>query len=123
VRGVGESVHCVVVCVLELGGVIGCEELGEWFGEVCPVHLVVDDPEPNEDGLVELPADVRGGAEVEPVSIGAEQDVTLRLQRPALGFVELDATANHSDGRGFVVADRCLRPLIAHPSDTEAGTG
>ncbi len=53
-------------------GKIRGEEVGEAFGEVRALHLVVHDPEAGEDGLVELSADVGWSAEVQLVRVGAE---------------------------------------------------
>jgi hypothetical protein len=46
------------------------EKVCERLGQVRAVYLVVDDPEADEDGLVELSADVGRSAEVQPMRVG-----------------------------------------------------
>ncbi|ASN25992.1 hypothetical protein LK07_20495 [Streptomyces pluripotens] len=54
------------------------------------MHLVVDDPEASEHGLVELAADSRRSAEVQPVCVGAQQQ---RLFYDRQDGFDLDGTA------------------------------
>ncbi|WP_410641205.1 hypothetical protein [Amycolatopsis sp. lyj-346] len=54
-------------------GKVGGEQVGEGFSQVRAVHLVINDPEAREDGLVELATDGRWCAEVEPVRVDAQQ--------------------------------------------------
>ena len=83
VRG---RVRCGVAVGVEWDSEVGREELCERFGEVGAVHLVVDDPEAGEDGLVELSAYVWRGAEVEAVGVGAEEEDFLHHCQDGVDF-------------------------------------
>ncbi|WP_026316980.1 hypothetical protein [Actinokineospora enzanensis] len=71
--GTGCDLRFVGLRLRQPCGKLGGEEVGEAFGEVRTLYLIVHDPEPHEDGLVELTADVGRGAEVQPMCVGAEQ--------------------------------------------------
>ncbi|MEU2869785.1 hypothetical protein ABZ769_11345 [Streptomyces olivoreticuli] len=81
---------------------IGSQQPGERFFQVGSAHLVIDDPEAGEHSLVELPADLRRCAEVQPMSAPAQQKdfVHAAHDRIALHLAALDglARARHVAG-------------------------